>query len=91
MADPKWTFELMTGAGFGTPELVEVRMTWHFHDFEHFWRFSTEIVGAVAMVLRALEDREREAVRGEIERACEPFAAGGGYEMPGVCINGLGS
>jgi ubiquinone/menaquinone biosynthesis C-methylase UbiE len=89
MADPKRIQELMTNAGFGSPELSEIRMTWHFDDFEHFWHFSTEVAGGIAIMLHGLDDREREAVRGEIERACEPFAAGAGYDMPGVCLNGL--
>jgi ubiquinone/menaquinone biosynthesis C-methylase UbiE len=92
MADPKRTVELVTGAGFHTPELTEVRMSWRFNDFEQFWQYSLEIVGAVAIVLRALEEAERETVRAELESAVEPLrTADGGYEMPGVCINGLAS
>jgi hypothetical protein len=91
MADPQRIVELVTGAGFGSPELVEVRMTWRFSDFDEYWRYTNEIAGAIALVLQQLDDRDRDAVRHEVERACEPLATSDGYEMPGVCINGLAS
>ncbi len=91
MADPERTVGLVTGAGFDSPELVEVRMSWHFSDFDEFWRYATEIAGAIALVLQGLDDRERGVVRGELERAVEPLATANGYDMPGVCINGLTS
>jgi ubiquinone/menaquinone biosynthesis C-methylase UbiE len=91
MADPQRTVELVTGAGFDSPDLVEVPLSWRFADFDQFWQYSHEIVGVVAMVLRQLNEHESAAVRGELERALEPFATGEGYEMPGVCINGLAS
>jgi hypothetical protein len=66
-------------------------MSWHFSDFDEFWRYATEIAGAIALVLQGLDDRERGVVRGELERAVEPLATANGYDMPGVCINGLTS
>jgi len=57
--------------------------------FEHFWRYTNEIAGAVAMVIRQLDEREQAEVRRDLETALEGFKVGDGYEMPGVCINGL--
>jgi ubiquinone/menaquinone biosynthesis C-methylase UbiE len=90
MAEPARIEELVTGAGFERPRLEEVHLTWRFEDFEHFWRYSTEIAGAIALVIAKLDDREAAAVRSELESACERYATGsGGYDFPGVCINGL--
>jgi ubiquinone/menaquinone biosynthesis C-methylase UbiE len=91
MADPQRIVELLTGAGFGSPDLMEVRVSWHFDDFDQFWQYTQEIVGAVAMVLESLDERERAEVREELQRAIEPFEADSGYDMPGVCITGLAS
>jgi SAM-dependent methyltransferase len=91
MADPERIVELVTGAGFDSPDLMEVPMTWHFDEFDQYWQYTREIAGAIALVLQELDDRERGIVRGELERAVEPLATGDGYDMPGVCINGLTS
>jgi ubiquinone/menaquinone biosynthesis C-methylase UbiE len=89
MAEPARIESLITGAGFERPQLREVHMQWTFESFDEFWQYTLEIVGAIALVLAQLDDREREAVRHETQSRFEEFAANGRYEMPGVCINGL--
>jgi ubiquinone/menaquinone biosynthesis C-methylase UbiE len=91
MADPKRIVELVTGAGFDHPDLAEVHISWHFDSFDRFWQYSHEIAGAVAMVLQQLDARESAEVRADVESALEPLRSDGGYDMPGVCINGLAS
>jgi ubiquinone/menaquinone biosynthesis C-methylase UbiE len=91
MANPQRIVELVTGAGLGHPDMVEVPMTWHFDSFDQFWQYSHEIAGAVAIVLQALDARESAEVRRDVESALEPLRRDGGYDMPGVCINGLAS
>jgi hypothetical protein len=89
MADPGRIETLMTEAGFERPHLHEIPMMWTFESFDQFWQYTLEIVGAIALVIAQLDDREREAVRSETQSRFEDFAAHGRYEMPGVCINGL--
>jgi ubiquinone/menaquinone biosynthesis C-methylase UbiE len=89
MADPRRLEELVESAGFDTPKLEEVGMTWHFDDFDRFWRFTTEVAGAIALVIGQLDGREAAAVRAETEAALARFATGSGYDLPGVCINAL--
>jgi ubiquinone/menaquinone biosynthesis C-methylase UbiE len=91
MANPERTVELVTGAGFDSPSLVEVPMSWHFDSFDQFWQYSHEIAGAVAMVLQGLDGRESAQVRQDVQSALEPLRSDGGYDMPGVCLNGLAS
>jgi ubiquinone/menaquinone biosynthesis C-methylase UbiE len=80
---------LVTGAGFERPQLEEVRLTWRYVDFAHFWSFITEAAGGIALVFEQLDARETAAVRADIETRLEQYKAGDGYDMPGVCINGL--
>ena len=89
MADPGRTETLMTGAGFERPHLHEIPLMWTFESFDQFWQYTLEIVGAIALVIAQLDEREREEVRQETQHRFEDFAANGRYEMPGVCINGL--
>jgi ubiquinone/menaquinone biosynthesis C-methylase UbiE len=89
MADPGRIEELVTGAGFDRPQLEEIRMTWHYVDFEHYWRWVTEAAGAIALLLEQLDKRALAEVRADVESEIEPYKAGSGYDMPGVCINGL--
>jgi ubiquinone/menaquinone biosynthesis C-methylase UbiE len=89
MADPGRIEELLTGAGFELGQLEEVRMTWRYHNFDEFWRFTNEIAGAIALVIAQLDEHEATAVRAETESAVARFRTDSGYDMPGVCINGL--
>ena len=91
MADPSRIEELLEGAGFGEPELREVRMSWQFDDFDSFWTYTTELAGAIARVIAQLDEREAAAVRSEVERGLERFNDDSGYNLPGACINVLAS
>jgi ubiquinone/menaquinone biosynthesis C-methylase UbiE len=89
MANPERIHQLVTGAGFEPPQLQEVRVSWRFEDFEQSWRFTNELAGALALVIARLDERERDAVRADIESAVADFASNGGYEFPGVSLNVL--
>jgi ubiquinone/menaquinone biosynthesis C-methylase UbiE len=80
---------LVTGAGFERPQLEEVRLTWNYVDFAHFWSFITEAAGGIALVFEQLDARETAEVRADIETRVEKYKTGDGYDMPGACINGL--
>jgi SAM-dependent methyltransferase len=85
MGDPQRIEELVKGAGFDSLELRQVRMSWHFDDFDEFWTYLNDIVGALAAAIAELNEREKAEVRSHIETALAPL----GYDLPGVCINGL--
>jgi ubiquinone/menaquinone biosynthesis C-methylase UbiE len=89
MGDPPRIEALVTGAGFERPQLEEVRLTWSYVDFAHFWSFLTEAAGGTALTILQLGDREKAEVRADIEARVERYKVGDGYEMPGACINGL--
>ncbi len=84
-------FELVTGAGFATPEIEEVEVVWRFGDADEFWSFLTEIAGGVALVIKELPASEQQAVRDLLRERSAAFASDGGYAFPGVAINVVAS
>lgn len=89
LGDPARIETLVTGAGFERPQLEEVRLTWNYVDFAHFWNFITQAAGGIALVFEQLDDNETAEVRADIETRVEKYKTGSGYDMPGACINGL--
>jgi SAM-dependent methyltransferase len=87
MADPDRVRSLVQDAGFGEPRLDDVEVSWRFEDFDAYWRYVMELAGGIAMVLRAMPEADREAVRELVERAVGGFRADGGVELPGVALN----
>jgi ubiquinone/menaquinone biosynthesis C-methylase UbiE len=87
MADPERVRSLVQGAGFAEPRLDEVEVRWRFEDFDAYWRYITELAGGIAMVLQAMPEPDREAVRKLVERAAGDYRVDGGLELPGVALN----
>jgi ubiquinone/menaquinone biosynthesis C-methylase UbiE len=89
MADPERTRSMLEASGFEVQRMEDVRMTWPFESFDAYWKFLTEVAGAIAVVIAALPEEEQRALRGRIEEAAETYRADGGYEFPGVAQNTL--
>lgn len=87
MADPGRIRELVVGAGFAEPEIEEVSLRWSFTDQDTYWRFLTEVAGAISSVLQALPPEAQAQVRGQVYEAAEPFRTGEGYDLPAVSLN----
>jgi SAM-dependent methyltransferase len=87
MPDPDRIRELVAGAGFADPEIVEVPVEWRFEDFDRYWRFICELAGALALVIATLGTDQKEEVRETIRAEAEAFRSGKGYSMPGLCLN----
>jgi hypothetical protein len=49
------------------------------------------VAGALAMVVRRLASHEPEALKTDLGAAFAPFAADGGYELPGVALCAVAS
>jgi SAM-dependent methyltransferase len=77
---------LFTTAGFAEPQIDEVPFTWRFADADDYWEFLIRAAGAVAMVLRRLEETERARVREEIADRVAPFHGGNGLELPALSL-----
>lgn len=87
MADPERVRSLLRDAGFGEPRLEEVEVSWRFERFADYWRYATEMAGGIAMVLQAMPEADREAVRSLVERSAGDFQVNGALELPGVALN----
>jgi SAM-dependent methyltransferase len=89
MASEERTRGLLEGAGLEPQRVETVDMAWWFESYADYWHHLIDVKGAIAMVVRALPDTERDALSTEIERRLRPYAEGDGYRMPGMCLNVL--
>lgn len=87
MADPDKVRTMVAEAGFTGADVREVGMTWRFADFDAIWTFLTEVAGAVAVMIHALQAEDRDAFRGALREAVADFEVDGGYAIPGMCLN----
>jgi hypothetical protein len=87
MAAPERVRALVHGTGFAEPRLIEVGVRWRFEDFDAYWRYVTELAGGIAMVLQAMPETDREAVRKLVETVTGDYLVDGGLELPGVALN----
>jgi SAM-dependent methyltransferase len=91
MADPRHITELATAAGFAEPEIEEQEVVWAFEDFDAYWRFITDLAGALSMVLAQVSDDERDDIRHDVEERVAPFQSDDGLAFPGLCLNAAAS
>jgi ubiquinone/menaquinone biosynthesis C-methylase UbiE len=90
MADPDRIRALVTGAGFGEPELEEIAFDFRYADFDDFWDVLIRIAGPLARAIEALPEDERQATREAIEQSIAPFRQDdGSYATPAVCWGAL--
>ena len=77
---------LVAGAGFSDPQIEEVPFTWRFRDMNDYWDFLIGAAGAIAMVLRRLEDDELQQVRRLIGARVASFVGPDGIELPALSL-----
>jgi SAM-dependent methyltransferase len=65
--------QLVTGAGFGEPELQEIAFDFEYRDFADYWDSVIRLAGPMARVINALPDDEREAARAAVEENLAPY------------------
>lgn len=64
-------------------------MRFRFEDVDDYVQWAIDMAGPLALVLRGLPDEERRTIAAQLEEAFTPYAAGGGYELPGVALCAL--
>jgi ubiquinone/menaquinone biosynthesis C-methylase UbiE len=87
MADPERVRLLLGDAGFAEPRLEEVEVWWRFERFADYWRYVTDLAGGIAVMLQAMPEADREAVRMLVEQDARAFRIDGGLALPGVALN----
>jgi hypothetical protein len=74
---------LVSGAGFGEPELEEIELEFRYADFDDLWDSLVRLAGPLARAISALPDDEREATRAAIQENVAPFHKDdGSYAAP---------
>ena len=90
MGNPGRIRELVTGAGFGEPELEEIAFEFRFEDFDDLWEMLVRLSGAMAGAINALPDDERQATRAAIEQNVSPYRnEDGSYTPPAMALGVL--
>jgi len=83
MGEPGRIRELVTGAGFGEPELEEIAFEFRYADFDDLWDTLVRITGPLARAINALPDDERQATRAAILQNLAPYRdEDGSYTAP---------
>ena len=86
LADPERLRGLFAEAGFEGVEIDAVTFAWPFEADEDYWRFLTDMAGAISMALSRLDDDARAGVRDELGRRLEPFRGADGIELGAVSL-----
>lgn len=91
MASEERTRTLLEEAGFAAVRMEEVPVRFVYRDIDDYVRRARDTGGAFARVFREVSEDEREAMTAQLEEAFAPFAAEGGYELPGVALAAIAS
>jgi SAM-dependent methyltransferase len=90
MADPERIKSLVTGAGFGEPQIEEISVSWGYADPDEHWdktlKFAAPIAEAFGGLSEDAQDEVRAAVRERVEgRLAEDEAALDGVALAVLC------
>jgi ubiquinone/menaquinone biosynthesis C-methylase UbiE len=86
LADRTHLRGLFAGAGFSQTRIDDVAFDWSFRDVDDFWEFLTGAAGAIAIVLRRLDEAELSEVRNQIAARTAPFTDPDGIRLPGLSL-----
>jgi SAM-dependent methyltransferase len=86
MASAERTEALLRSAGFADVRTEEVLGRFVIPDVDEYLNVIADTAGPLALALKDLADRERAAVRAEVENSLRRFAAGDGYQLPCVAL-----
>lgn len=86
MASADGTSALLGAAGFGDVRVEEIGVRFAVADVDEYLTVMTDASGPLAIVLRGLSDADRATLATRLERSLAPFAADGGYDIPGVAL-----
>lgn len=90
MGDPERIRGLVTGAGFGEPELEEISFEFRYGDADDLWDVLVRLAGPLARAVKTLPEEELQATRAAIEQSVAAFRAeDGSYSIPALCWGAL--
>lgn len=77
LGDPARIRELVTGAGFGAPEIEQVTVDWPYTDPAEHWELTLKLAGPLASAIKSLDPDEQESVRAQVAKEIEPVLSEG--------------
>jgi SAM-dependent methyltransferase len=86
LADEELLRRLVESAGFANVRMEDVPVRNHYPNVDEYVRRSSEVGGMFARAWAAAPEAEQERMKDELREAFAPFAAGDGYELPGVSL-----
>jgi hypothetical protein len=86
LADTTHLRRLFADAGLTDPEIEEVPFAFPFTDEDDYWRFLSDVAGAISMTLGRLDDRARSDVRAGLATRLESYTAPDGLRLPAVSL-----
>jgi SAM-dependent methyltransferase len=86
LADTARLKQLFTDAGLTGPQIEEVPYVFPFTGEDDYWRFLTDVAGAISMALARLDEDARAEVRTKLVERLEPFRTGEGLDLPAVSL-----
>jgi ubiquinone/menaquinone biosynthesis C-methylase UbiE len=89
MASEERARQLLDEAGLTPVRVESVEMAWRFDTAAAYWQYVKDLAGGLAIVIRAMPEREQEAVRRLTEEKLRPHVEAPGYTLPGLCLNVL--
>jgi ubiquinone/menaquinone biosynthesis C-methylase UbiE len=83
LGEPGRIRELLSGAGFGEPEVEEIAFEFHWDDFDDAWDSLVRISGGLSRAVNALPDDVQQEAREAIRQSLEPYRSeDGSYRAP---------
>jgi ubiquinone/menaquinone biosynthesis C-methylase UbiE len=86
MASPDRVEQLVRGAGFDEVRTQQVPVRFDLPDLDEYLGIIADTAGPIGLALRRLEGADRDQVRADTADSIQRFAAGDGYEIPGVAL-----
>jgi len=84
LADERRLRELLEGAGFGVQRIERVPVLFEFDDVDDYILRTTDLGGMFSRIWGEASEEDRNAITVRVAEDFAPFAADGGYELPGV-------
>ena len=78
--------ELLQGAGFDVERVDRVPVRFVFADVDDYVVRTTDLGGMFSRIWSDASEEDRNAITARLAEDFAPFAAGGGYELPGVAV-----
>lgn len=91
LASPDGLQVALEGAGFTDARVEEIGVRFRAASAEEYVAIMADTAGPLAMALRGVPDDECAEIVEKLEQAYAPFAANGGYEVPGLALVAVAS